>query len=133
MDGIELTEIIEKHSAAKNITSNILIEVNLAGEKTKGGILPEKLTGLISEINKFRHIRAAGLMTMPPLESGSRKYFKHLKELIDEINLKSVYKYKLSVLSMGTSGDFEAAIEEGATIVRLGTVIFGSRPTKLKK
>ena len=132
VDGIELAEIIEKHSAAKNITSNILIEVNLAGEKTKGGILPEKLTGLISEINKFRHIKAAGLMTMPPLESGSRKYFKHLKELIDEINLKSVYKEKLSVLSMGTSGDFETAIEEGATIIRLGTVIFGMRPPKQK-
>ncbi|MGC8555028.1 MAG: YggS family pyridoxal phosphate-dependent enzyme [Candidatus Acidulodesulfobacterium sp.] len=133
VDDLELAEVIEKHSAAKNITSNILIEVNLAGEKTKGGILPEKLTGLISEINKFQHIKVSGLMTMPPLENGSRKYFKQLKELSDEINSKSVYKQKLSVLSMGTSGDFEAAIEEGATIIRLGTVIFGIRPPKLKK
>ena len=132
-DGIELAEVIEKHSAAKNITSNILIEVNLAGEKTKGGILPEKLNGLISEINKFQHIKVAGLMAMPPLESESRKYFKQLKELLGEINSKSVYKQKLTVLSMGTSGDFEAAIEEGATIIRLGTVIFGIRPPKLKK
>jgi hypothetical protein len=132
-DGMELAEVIEKHSAAKNITSNILIEVNLAGEKTKGGILPEKLNGLISEINKFQHIKVAGLMAMPPLESESRKYFKQLKELLGEINSKSVYKQKLSVLSMGTSGDFEAAIEEGATIIRLGTVIFGIRPPKLKK
>ena len=133
VDCIELAEVIEKHSAAKNITSDILIEVNLAGEKTKGGILPEKLSGLISDINKFQHIKVSGLMTMPPLEEKSRKYFKQLKELLGEINSKSFYKQKLTVLSMGTSGDFETAIEEGATIIRLGTVIFGIRPPKLKK
>ena len=133
VDCIELAEVIEKHSAAKNITSDILIEVNLAGEKTKGGILPEKLSGLISDINKFQHIKVSGLMTMPPLEEKSRKYFKQLKELLGEINSKSFYKQKLTVLSMGTSGDFETAIEEGATIIRLGTVIFGSRPQKFKK
>ncbi len=142
VDDLELAKVIQKHSAAKNVVSNVLIEVNLAEEKTKGGILPEKLKDLISEMNKFQNISVKGLMTMPPLalesekggndENGSRKYFKQLRELLVEINSKPFYKQKLSVLSMGTSGDFETAVEEGATIVRLGTVIFGPRPPKLK-
>ncbi len=133
LDEVELAEVIEKHSIARNIITNVLIEVNLAGEKTKNGILAEKLDNLVSEMNKFKRISLKGLMAMPPLGTDNRKYFKQLKELLGGINNKSIYRQKLSVLSMGTSGDFETAIEEGATIIRLGTVIFGNRPSKLTK
>jgi len=130
LDDIGLAEVIEKYSLAKNIASNVLIEVNLAGEKTKNGISIDLLHNFIKEMNKFKGLTLKGLMCMPPQESGNRKYFKMLKELLLDINTKGIYKKELSVLSMGTSGDFETAVEEGATIIRLGTVIFGSRPPK---
>jgi len=130
VDDIGLAEVIEKYSLAKNIASNVLIEVNLAGEKTKNGISIDLLHNFIKEMNKFKGLTLKGLMCMPPQESDNRKYFKMLKELLLDINTKGIYKKELSVLSMGTSGDFETAVEEGATIIRLGTVIFGSRPPK---
>ncbi|MHB8232438.1 MAG: YggS family pyridoxal phosphate-dependent enzyme [bacterium] len=130
VDGIGLAKTIEKHSLDKKIVTNILIEVNLAGEKTKNGIAIDELHNLVVEINKLKGLSLKGLMAMPPLEKDNRKYFKYLRELILDINNKSIYKEKLTELSMGTSGDFETAIEEGATIIRLGTVIFGNRPPK---
>jgi hypothetical protein len=130
IDGIELSEVIEKCSLAKNTVTNILIEVNLAAEKTKNGVSIDYLHNFITGLNKFKGLSLKGLMCMPPQEQDNRKYFKLLKELLLDINIKGIYKEELSVLSMGTSGDFEAAIEEGATIIRLGTVIFGNRPPK---
>lgn len=132
VDGIELAMAIESRSIAQNVISNILIEVNLANEKTKNGATIDETYNLVKEINKFRGLRLKGLMAMPPLEKDNRKYFKSLRELLNDINDKNIYKEKLSALSMGTSGDFETAIEEGATIIRLGTIIFGSRPPKTK-
>ncbi len=135
VDTIELAEVIEKYSLAKNTAANILIEVNLAGEKTKNGVSIGNLNNLVIGINKFKELSLKGLMAMPPppQETDSRKYFKLLKELLLDINIKGIYKEELSVLSMGTSDDFGAAVEEGATIIRLGTAIFGNRPPKLNK
>ncbi|MCL4427851.1 MAG: YggS family pyridoxal phosphate-dependent enzyme [Deltaproteobacteria bacterium] len=133
VDGIELAKIIEKYSISKNTVTNILIEVNLAGEKTKNGISIDYLHNLISELNKLESLKLKGLMAMPPQGTENRKYFKLLKELLLDINIKGIYKEELSVLSMGTSDDFETAVEEGATLIRLGTAIFGNRPSKLNK
>ncbi|MCL4542773.1 MAG: YggS family pyridoxal phosphate-dependent enzyme [Deltaproteobacteria bacterium] len=130
VDSVLLAKTIEKHSISQNIVTNILIEVNLAGEKTKNGATIDEAYNLVKEINKFQGLSLKGLMVMPPLEKNNRKYFKSLRELIKDINDKNIYKAKLSTLSMGTSGDFEVAIEEGATIIRLGTIIFGNRPPK---
>ena len=127
---IELAKVIEKYSLAKNTAANILIEVNLAGEKTKNGISIDYLHNLIIEINKLGRLNLKGLMAMPPQATDNGKYFKLLKELLLDINIKGIYKEELSVLSMGTSDDFETAIEEGATIIRLGTAILGNRPPK---
>ncbi len=131
VDDIDLAATIDKQSSVKNIVSNILIEVNLAGESTKNGVESEGLSNIIKELRRYNSLQLLGLMTMPPLVNEpeeNRKYFKELKELLKEINRKNIYKNELHTLSMGTSGDFEVAIEEGATIVRVGTVIFGKRP-----
>ena len=85
---------------------------------------------MIIEINKLGRLNLKGLMAMPPQATDNGKYFKLLKELLLDINIKGIYKEELSVLSIGTSDDFETAIEEGATIIRLGTAIFGNRPPK---
>ncbi|MHB1661307.1 MAG: YggS family pyridoxal phosphate-dependent enzyme [bacterium] len=132
VDGIEIAKAIEKHSLSKKIVTNILIEVNLAGEKTKNGIAIDELHNLVIEINKLKGLSLKGLMAMPPFGEDNRKYFKSLRELFLDINNKNIYKEKLTELSMGTSGDFEIAVEEGATIIRLGTLIFGDRPPKIK-
>ena len=110
---IELAKIIEKYSIAKNTITNILIEVNLAGEKTKNGISIDYLHNLIIELNRLEALKLKGFMAMPPQGTEKRKYFKLLKELLLDINIKGIYKEELSVLSMGTSDDFETAIEEG--------------------
>lgn len=132
VDSALLAKAIEKHSISQNIITNILIELNLANEKTKNGVTIDEVYNLVQEINKFQGLSLKGLMAMPPLEKDNRKYFKSLRELLKDINNKNIYKAKLSTLSMGTSGDFEAAIEEGATIIRLGTIIFGNRLPKTK-
>jgi hypothetical protein len=133
VDGVGLANVIEKYSIAKNTVTNILIEVNLAAEQTKDGVIIGGLDNLILELNKLKNVSLKGLMAMPPAEEDNRKYFKLLKEILIDINIRGVYKEKLSELSMGTSRDFETAVEEGATIIRLGTLIFGNRPTKSKK
>ncbi len=132
VDSVPLAKAVENRGVSQNIVTDILIEVNLACEKTKNGATIDETYNLVKEINKFQGLRLKGLMAMPPLEKNNRKYFKSLREILKDINDKGIYKEKLSTLSMGTSGDFEAAIEEGATIIRLGTVIFGSRPPKAK-
>ncbi len=131
VDSFALAKIIDKHSVLKNTVTNILIEVNLAGEKTKNGITIDETHNLVREINKLRGLNLRGLMAMPPMGKDNRIYFRSLRELLLDINIKNIYKKNLSVLSMGTSDDFEAAVEEGATIIRLGTLIFGSRRSKL--
>ena len=111
-------------------TAQILIEINIAEEFTKSGIDIEHAKKLISDLNCLKNTALKGFMTMPPYSANSednRIYFKALKDFLDYTNKNNLYKTKLTELSMGTSGDFSAAIEEGATIVRLGTVIFGER------
>ncbi len=130
---MELAKIIDKHSGDKNIRTNILIEVNLTEENTKNGIQRKDTLNLVKELRRLAYLKLLGLMAMPPLAKEpeeNRKYFRELKELLEEINGKGIYGSKLNTLSMGTSHDFEVAVEEGATIVRLGTVVFGKRPQK---
>lgn len=134
VDDIGLASLLEKFSMNNNLATDILIEVNLSGEKSKNGLPREEVFPFIKILNDFKNLRLKGLMTMPPLATEpdqNRKYFKDLKNLLETINLKNIYKEKLDVLSMGTSGDFEIAVEEGSTLVRLGSLIFGERPQKL--
>jgi len=115
---------------------NCLIEVNIAGEDSKSGIDPDKVFGLVHAFSATWEpavpptCKLCGFMCMPPISENpekSRPYFRRLKNLLDEINSRSIYPEKLTELSMGMTGDFEVAIEEGATMVRVGSAIFGGR------
>ncbi|HEC25452.1 MAG TPA: YggS family pyridoxal phosphate-dependent enzyme [bacterium] len=130
VDSLKLATRLNDRSASENIATNILMEVNVADEKTKNGVKIDGVYDLVRDLNRLDNLSLKGFMTMPPLGKGGRKCFKMLREILEDVNAKGMYREKLSTLSMGTSGDFEDAIEEGATIIRLGTVIFGERPLK---
>lgn len=130
VDSIRLAEEIDKEAAKKGVIVNILLEVNMAKEDTKFGLMPEDVMNFVSEIVRFENIRVQGLMTIAPFVDNpeeNRKYFANLKKLSVDIAKKRVNNVNMSVLSMGMTNDFEVAIEEGATMVRVGTAIFGRR------
>lgn len=130
VDSFRLAEAIEKEAAKKNLIANILIEVNVAKEETKFGIMPEDLEELIDQITAFPHIRVRGLMTIAPYVANpeeNRVYFQRLRKLAVDIGAKKADNVTMSILSMGMTNDYEVAIEEGATMVRVGTGLFGMR------
>jgi len=130
VDSLHLAEAIEKAAAERNRIMPVLVQVNLSGETSKHGIDPQATTQLVRRIAQLPHLRVAGLMTIPPLSpkpEESRPYYSLLRRLRDEICAALPGIVTLSELSMGMSSDFEVAIEEGATLVRVGTAIFGPR------
>ena len=130
VDSLRLAETIEKEAAKRNITVNILIEVNVAREESKFGLMPEELEEFIAKISDFSHIRVKGLMTIAPFVADSeenRVIFQRLHKLSVDIETKNVDNITMRVLSMGMTNDYAIAIEEGATMVRVGTGIFGAR------
>jgi len=132
VDSLSLAQEINKRCEAAAKRMPILLEVNLAGEASKFGYKPEQLLSELKEINFLQRLEIRGLMTVPPWSpdaENSRAHFKRLRELKTEC--EQILGAPLPHLSMGMSGDFEVAIEEGATIVRVGTALFGPRQ-KLK-
>lgn len=130
VDSLRLAEEISKEAVKKNVTVQILIEVNVAAEETKFGISPKETEQLIREIAVLPGISIQGLMTIAPYVDDSeenRQYFAKLKQLSVDINRKNIDNVNMNVLSMGMTGDYAVAIEEGATLVRVGTGIFGER------
>jgi hypothetical protein len=130
VDSIPLAHEIDRRAAEADKIQEVLVEINLGGESSKSGIGPVDADALVAEISKLDHLRLKGLMTLPPFSDDpekSRPYFQKLREIRDAINRRNLYKYPLTELSMGMTHDFEVAIQEGATIVRIGTGIFGAR------
>ncbi len=130
VDSSGLAEEIEKRAAKINKIQNILIQVNVSGEETKSGVAPEDAEGLIREISEMPHIRIKGLMTISVAgfsHDENKKIFAGLKELAEKIDRLQITNVSMEELSMGMTHDFEAAIEAGATMVRVGTGIFGTR------
>jgi hypothetical protein len=127
VDRLKLAQALDAAAAQMGKVQEILIQVNLAGEESKSGISPEAAPELLREITRLPHLRVVGLMTMPPFlaPEAVRPYFRALRELRDR--LLNLDLGPLPELSMGMSGDFEVAVEEGATLVRVGTAIFGQR------
>jgi pyridoxal phosphate enzyme (YggS family) len=128
LDRLSLAQEIEKKAAALGITADCFIQVNVSGEQTKYGLAPEQLLPFAEQVSKLKHIHIAGLMTMAPYEmeaEATRPVFRGLRQLRDELNRSGILDYELSHLSMGMSNDFEVAIEEGATWVRLGSILVG--------
>jgi len=130
VDSLPLAQEISKRAGQAAKTMPILLEVNVAGEASKFGYQPEQLLAELKEINALPRIEIHGLMTVPPWSEEPEKtqpYFRRLREL--KLECEQMLGAPLPHLSMGMSGDFEVAIEEGATIVRIGTALFGPRPT----
>ena len=130
VDSVHLAKQIEKEAAKRNLTAQILIQVNIAEEETKFGLDTEELLQIIMEISKFPHVHIRGLMTSAPFVADpeeNRCYFKKLHELFVDIGKKNIDNVTMDILSMGMTNDYEVAIEEGATMVRVGTGIFGER------
>ena len=128
VDSLKLAAEINKRASQRGIHQKILLEINVGGEAGKHGIAPEDASSLLTEINAFDQIEVHGLMTVPPFRENLeavRPFFRQLRELRDELEQQE--GYGLPVLSMGMTHDFEIAIEEGATVVRVGTAIFGAR------
>ncbi|MFS4458529.1 YggS family pyridoxal phosphate-dependent enzyme [Bdellovibrio sp. HCB2-146] len=134
VDSLALAESLSKIAVNKGIQQSILIQVNLALEESKSGFDKESLSNSWEALTLLPGLKIKGLMTMPPLtETGEevRPYFKELHDLLAELkNKTNLQVHPLTELSMGTSHDYAVAISEGATIVRLGTILFGERPTK---
>lgn len=130
VDSLKLAMQIDKEAAKRNLISNILIEVNIAKEDTKYGVFAEDVYPLIKEISTLNHVQIQGLMTIAPYvdePEKNRVHFRNLRQLNIDIKSKNIDNVHMDILSMGMTGDYEVAIEEGATIVRVGTGIFGER------
>jgi len=129
VDSIELAEEIDKRIAQHNLTQNVLIQVNTSGETSKYGIEPDDAVAFAKELQKYKNIKTIGLMTIGTFSDDEliiRKEFSLLRNLKNEIN-KNLGVEKFTELSMGMSHDYLIAIEEGSTILRIGTAIFGNR------
>jgi len=132
VDSLGLAREISKRAEQAAKTVPILLEVNVAGEASKFGYQPARLLAELTELNALPKIEIHGLMAIPPfspLPEKSRPYFQRLREL--KIESEKILGFPLPHLSMGMSGDFEVAIEEGATIVRIGTALFGERLSRM--
>ena len=130
VDSLKLAEEISKEAVKKQVEVSILIEVNIAGEDTKFGVSPRETEGLVRAVSTLPGIRVKGLMAIAPYVENpedNRKYFASLKQLSVDINCKNIDNVNMNVLSMGMTGDYMVAVEEGATMVRIGTGIFGER------
>lgn len=128
LDRLSLAEAIQHRASLLDLTVQCFVQVNVSGEQTKHGLGPEQAAAFIRELQAFHRIKPIGLMTMAPYESepeDTRPIFRSLRQLRDDLNRTTELKEPLWALSMGMSNDFEIAVEEGATHVRLGTVLVG--------
>lgn len=139
VDSVRLGHMIEQEAAKKDIVCEVLIQVNISNEETKEGVSTDELIPLFMELIRLPHIRVRGLMTIAPYATNSeknREYFIKMRQLFIDIKSKNIdngltdiyyVPDSFNILSMGMSGDYEVAVEEGATMVRIGTGIFGDR------
>lgn len=130
VDSYRLAEEINIHAKKKNVIVPILVEVNIAEEESKFGISAEDAMELVEQIATLENVRIQGLMTIAPYvvdAEENRLYFRQIKQLSVDIGNKNIDNVTMKILSMGMTGDYEVAIEEGATMVRVGTGIFGER------
>ena len=130
VDSLRLAETIEHEAVKHNVTVPVLIEVNVAQEESKFGLKTEEVLSLVESVAAFPHIHIEGLMTIAPYVEDpeeNRGIFRQLRKLSVDIATKNINNVNMSVLSMGMTGDYQVAVQEGATMVRVGTGIFGER------
>lgn len=134
VDSVRLAETIEAEAAKKNIIVNILVEVNVAEEESKFGLKVDEVIPAVEQIAALPHIRVQGLMTIAPFVENpeeNRTVFARLQKLSVDIAEKNIDNVSVDILSMGMTNDYQVAIEEGATMIRVGTGIFGEREYKI--
>jgi pyridoxal phosphate enzyme (YggS family) len=130
LDRDSLADELNRLAERRGAPCNVLVEVNVSGEESKHGVAPADLPLLLRKISDGGYVQVQGLMTMAPLDTSAeaaRPHFQRLRELAAEIRQLNLPRISMEQLSMGMSGDFEVAVEEGATLVRVGTAIFGAR------
>jgi len=130
VDSLKLAHELDKQAGKLEKIQQILVQINISAEDTKSGISTDEAPRLIAEISRLKNLAVKGLMTMPPYFYQPQKvqpFFAALRELRDQISEQTLPNVSLDELSMGMTGDFEVAIKEGATLVRIGTAIFGER------
>ena len=128
LDRLSLAKEIEKKAGQVDLQVECMLQVNISGEESKYGLEPEEVVPLLKQIREFPHVHITGLMTMAPFEEDAertRPVFRGLRELRDDLNRQALTNQPLTHLSMGMSNDYEVAVEEGATWVRLGSVLVG--------
>lgn len=126
LDRPSLAKELERRAAAQDMSVNCFIQVNVSGEQSKFGCKPEAFLTFAEQVSTCPHLRVVGLMTMAPYEASEaevRRVFSTLRHLRDELNERRIFAYDVPHLSMGMSNDFEIAIEEGATFIRLGSIL----------
>lgn len=129
VDSVELAEELDRRASAQEVRLRVLVQVNVAGESQKSGCEPAEVPGLVRRLTRLERLTVDGLMTMAPLtedEAIQRRAFRGLREIRDRLQEDGIW---LQTLSMGMSGDFGTAVQEGATLIRLGTALFGARTT----
>ncbi len=130
VDSMRLAEQIEKEAEKKDLRVNVLLEVNVADEESKWGFTPDETPDAVRRISAFPHVHVCGLMTSAPITEdpeSNRGYFRQLRGLFDAIAAMRIENTDMRILSMGMTGDYQVAVEEGSTMVRVGTGIFGAR------
>ena len=130
VDSLHLAQEIDRRSRALGLTTDVLIEINIGAEEAKSGVLPEQAEELIRAVAPLTGVRVRGLMAIPPICENTAeisRYFEKLYNLFIDFSTKKIDNTNIDCLSMGMSGDYEAAVRAGATIVRLGTALFGAR------
>lgn len=128
LDRLSLAKELQRRAEARDLTVNCFIQLNISGEQTKHGLPPEKLIEFVQQIKSFDRLHIVGLMTMAPYEAepeATRPVFRGLRECRDLLNDEAILPYPVTDLSMGMSNDFEIAVEEGATWLRLGSILVG--------
>lgn len=133
LDNLQLAKILNREGSKREQDVRVFVEVNLAGEAAKTGVQRDAVITLVKEIAQLGRLQVEGLMTIPPASSdpeASRPYFRELRELRDTLNDLSLPNVRVVELSMGMTHDFSVAIEEGSTMIRVGTALFGQRPTR---
>ncbi|HEB75646.1 MAG TPA: YggS family pyridoxal phosphate-dependent enzyme [Nitrospirae bacterium] len=127
VDSLDIARRLDRYASEAGKVQRVLVQVKLGGGEARAGVSPERLSALLEGVGSLNNIVVEGLMTIPPLletPEDARPYFRRLREIRDEAEAEG---FRLPELSMGMSGDFEVAVEEGATIVRVGTAVFGRR------
>ncbi|MBQ6153122.1 MAG: YggS family pyridoxal phosphate-dependent enzyme [Ruminococcus sp.] len=130
VDSVKLAKEISRQSEKLGITTDILLEVNIGREENKSGVMPEALDELIGEVREIPHIRVKGLMTIPPICENAQencKFFTNMHDIFIDIKGKNIDNISMDILSMGMSDDYEEAIKCGASMVRVGSALFGAR------